>query len=208
MGRNNVRGPLLDHLDEIEAMCTTKDPTLKEIFEVFGPDGHYVLITFLTIPFLQPIPLPGLSTPFGFLIAAVTVLAYLKKSPWLPKRWAHRKISARTVCRIAESSERVFEKLTPVLHPRWRFLFKGPFRTISAALLIINAILLALPLPIPLSNALPAWMIAFQALAHLEDDGLFVILSYVQTAICFIYFGILAFGAGSGFNFLETKGFF
>lgn len=47
-------------------------------------------------------------------------------------------------------------------------------------LLILNSILLALPLPIPFSNALPAWMIFFQALGHLEEDGFFIVLSYYR----------------------------
>jgi hypothetical protein len=198
--QSHGRGPLLDHLDEIEAKCLEGDPTLKDIFDVFGPDGHYVLMTFLIIPFLQPVPLPGLSTPFGILMIVITALAYFKKPPWLPTRWAQKRISAKTVSRIAEGSERVFEKLTRILHPRWEFLFNEPFRALSAVLLIFNAALLALPLPIPFSNAIPAWMIAFQALAHLEEDGLFVALSYVQTALCLIYFFGVARGAWIGFE--------
>jgi hypothetical protein len=74
-------------------------------------------------------------------------------------------------------------------------------------LLILNAILLALPLPIPFSNAIPAWMILFQALGHLEEDGFFIVLSYIQTAICLIYFGLLAFGVSSGIELLGAKEF-
>ena len=69
-------------------------------------------------------------------------------------------------------------------------------------LLITNAVLLALPLPIPFSNAIPAWMILLQSLAHLEKDGLFIILPYVQTAVCVFYFLILAKGVGAGLNFI------
>jgi hypothetical protein len=69
-------------------------------------------------------------------------------------------------------------------------------------LLILNSILLALPLPIPFSNALPAWMIFFQALGHLEEDGFFIVLSYLQTAICLVYFVFLVLGVESGWQHL------
>lgn len=188
------RGPLLDHLDEIEDICSRGDVTLDSIFKIFGNDGHFVLIFFLILPFLQPIPLFGLSTPFGLLIAFVAYMSYLNRPPIVPRRWAIKKLPAATVLKIAEGSERVFEKLALILHPRWDLFFKEPLRLVNAILIIVNAILLALPLPIPFSNAFPAWMILFQALAHLEEDGLFIVLSYIQTAVCFVYFGLLVFG--------------
>lgn len=186
--------PLLDHLDEIEAQCHKGHITLKEIFDIFGTDGHSVLIFFLILPFLQPIPLFGLSTPFGLLIATVSGFHYLKKPPWLPKRWMNRELSTPTVLKISEGAEKIFRRISGFIHPRWNFLFKEPFRAISAVLVIANAILLALPLPIPFSNAIPAWMIFFYVLGELEADGLFVLLAYLQSLVCIIYFSALAFG--------------
>lgn len=198
------RGPLLDHLDEIEARCLNGDPTLRDIFDVFGPEGHYVLILFMVLPFLQPIPLFGLSTVFGTLIAIVAAFAYAKRPPWLPQKWISKKISSNAVSKIAESSERIFEKLAFLIHPRWKFFFKGFFRPLNTVLLILNAILLALPLPIPFSNAIPGWMIFFQALAHLEEDGFLIVVSYVQAVLCFVYFVFIAKGIGTG---IEAFGF-
>lgn len=196
------RGPLLDHLDEIEKKCLQTNPTLQDIIGTFGSDGHYLLILFLILPFLQPIPLFGLSTPFGILIAFVALQAYRLKPPWIPHKWRNKVIPSTTVSKIAEGSERIFEKLGFMLRPRWRFFFNGGFRPVNAALLIMNAALLALPLPIPFSNAIPAWMILFQALAHLEEDGLFIILSYVQSLACLIYFALLTKGVVSGAELL------
>lgn len=198
MNPNKSRGPLLDHLDAIEELCANRDPQLRDILQIFGPDGHYVLILFFILPFLQPIPLFGLSTPFGLLIAVITVLAFLGKPAWIPDRWAARTVKASTVSRIAEGSERIFEKLGFLLHPRMHYLFQGPFRILNVALVVFNAVLLALPLPIPFSNAMPAWMILFQTLAHLEDDGAFIIASYVQTVVSLLYFGFILLGIGAG----------
>jgi hypothetical protein len=199
--KSTGRGPLIDHLDEIEERCLKGDLSLQEIFDIFGSDGHYVLITFLILPFLQPIPLLGLSTPFGILIISVSVLAYLKKPPWIPKKWAQKQVSAKTASKIAEGSEKVFEKLTKILHPRLKFLFHGPLRTINMISLVLNAFLLALPLPIPFSNTIPSWAIALLALAHLEEDGLFVILSHLASIGCLVYFFSIAKGVEKGLGF-------
>jgi hypothetical protein len=197
------RGPLLDHLDEIESRCAKGDLSLQDIFDIFGNEGHYLTIMFLILPFLQPIPLFGLSTPFGLLIAVVAVFAYLKKPPRIPRRWAAKKIPAATVLRIAEGSERVFEKLSFILKPRWLHLFSQPFTIFSVILLVVSAVLLALPLPIPFSNAFPAWVILFQALAHLEKDGAFIIVSYIQFLLCLVYFAFVALGINVGVQSLS-----
>ncbi len=205
MSQNKRRGPFLDHLKIIEEKCEKEDLTLQNIFDILGPEGHFVLIAFLTMPFLQPIPLPGLSTPFGILSAVIAGLAYVGKPPWLPNRWATRKLPAKTILKIAAAADRIFEKLTFILRPRMKFFFAEPYRLVSTLLLITNALLLALPLPIPFSNALPAWMIVFQSLAYLEDDGLFILLSYLQSLICFIYFLYLYKGVAAGLEIFNVN---
>jgi hypothetical protein len=188
------KNPLLNHLEDIEKKCRKGDLNLQDIFDIFGPDGHCISILFFSLPFLQPIPLPGLSTPFGIIISIVGLLAYLEKSPIIPKMWATRRLPAKTVLLIAEGSEKIFKKVSFILHPRWLFLFEGPFRLINLMLLVMNAILLALPLPIPFSNTIPAWAIVFQTLGKFENDGLFIILSYLQTILCIFYFTLISIG--------------
>jgi len=198
MQSNQKRGPLLKHLDELERICSEGPVSLARISEVFGKEGHYLLIFFFILPFLQPIPLLGLSTPFGLIIAAVTYFAAMGKPPMIPAKWASKELPGSTVLKIAESSEKVVEKLSSFIHPRLSFLFMRPYKNLNSGILIVNAILLALPLPIPFSNAMPAWAVLFQALAHLEEDGALIILSYIQTLVCVIYFVALGLGA----NFL------
>lgn len=189
-----ARGPLLDRLDELEERCKHKDPTLKDIVEVFATDGHYVLILFLIIPFLQPIPLFGLSTPFGILIGMVAIFAYYKKSPWIPKVWGVKRLPSKTVSMVAEGSERIFEKLSFFFRPRWKTFLRGPFRSINTIVIVLSAFLLALPIPIPFSNAMPGWVILLQSLAHLEDDGALVLISYLQTIATLVFFFFISEG--------------
>ncbi len=190
-----ARGPLLDRLDELEEKCKSQDPSLQDIVDLFKIDGHYVLILFLIIPFLQPIPLFGLSTPFGILIGLVAVFAFYKKTPWIPKIWGLKRIPSKTVSLVAEGSERVFEKLSFLFKPRWKFFLRGPFRSLNTGVIVFSAFLLALPLPIPFSNTMPAWAILFQSLAYLEDDGALVIISYLQVVATVIFFFFISEGA-------------
>jgi hypothetical protein len=199
------RGPLLDYLDAIEDQCGRGDPRLGDLVRIFGADGHYVLTLFLLIPFLQPVPLMGLSGPFGLFIGFISILAYLGYPPFLPKRWSQKSLPASTVLKIAEGSERVFEKIRFLIRSRWPLFFSGPFVALNTSVIVLNAILLALPLPIPFSNAIPAWGILFQTIAQLEDDGFFVALSYLQTLLCVVFFTLLAVGAATGMEyFLAT----
>lgn len=203
MQKQQKRSPLLNHLDAIEELCAKQNPSLQQIIDIFGKEGHYLTLLFMILPFLQPIPLLGLSTPFGILIAVVAYFAYFKKPAVIPLKWGAKTLPAKTVLQIAETSEKVFEKISKIVHPRLPNLFKEPFRTISFLLIVINALLMSLPLPVPMSNSLPAWMIAINVLANLEEDGVLILISYFMSLVSFAFFVGIYFGAESGLHFLK-----
>lgn len=195
MDKKLKKGPLLQHLSALEERCkTTESMLIKDIFEVFGREGHYLFVLFLILPFLQPMPLFGLATPFGFLIAIVGLFAYLKKPAWIPNVIGNKKISRGTILKIISGAEIIFNKISFLVFPRMNFIFKEPFKTLNMILFVTNALLLTLPIPIPFSNAFPAWVILFQIIAHLEKDGLFMLLSYFQSLACAIYFSGVVWG--------------
>jgi hypothetical protein len=174
--------------------------TIKDLIVIFGTHGHYAFILFLTLPFLQPVPLLGLSVVFGGIISTVALFAHTKRMPHVPQRWQHKAIPQETTLKIIDLAKKIFQKLNCILKRRFVFLFHEPFRTISTGLFIFHSILLALPLPIPFSNFVPAVAILLLALAHLENDGLFVILAYLQTALSLAFFIVLAKGAWVSFE--------
>jgi hypothetical protein len=190
-------------LKSLQTTKSDKDISLKSTFDSFGPLGHYLLILFMILPFLQPVPLMGLSTPFGLMIAVLSFLSYFNKAPWLPKRWSQRAISKEFLGKVISGTEKIFNFLSRFIKERWPIFFKKPFDEIGTVFNIINAVLLALPLPIPFSNALPAWAIFFFALAKIEKDGLFVLISYLQTLFCYVYFLFIWKGASLSLNYLD-----
>lgn len=194
--------PLQAHLQVLEEECKSGDLTLSRLFQVFGNDSHYVIILFLILPFLQPIPLFGLSTPLGFLIAIVAWLAFVKKPPFVPLRWRQKLMPKEVILKIASGFTSLFDKISFLIHPRWGFLLDGPFRIVNTTIVIWNCFLLALPLPVPFTNTGPACVIFCMALASLEDDGLFVLLSYLFAILTIVYFGLIAGGLISGLGIL------
>lgn len=197
--------PLIVQLKSLEKRAHQNPLTIHDIFDTLGSEGHYVFIFFLILPFLQPIPMLGLSTPFGTLIAIVAWFAYRNKLPWMPKKWKSRHVPSSTIQHIVKGAEKILGKLSTIFKTRYSRLFRGPFRLINTFVIIINAILLALPIPFPFANAIPAWGVLFQALANIEDDGVLVIISYAQTLFCFLYFFILYKGAETGLEFLWQR---
>ncbi|MBK7962414.1 MAG: exopolysaccharide biosynthesis protein [Bdellovibrionales bacterium] len=62
---------------------------------------------------------------------------------------------------------------------RWLFCLEGRgFRLMNLLMVASLAFLLALPLPIPVSNTIPAIGIAFHSLAQLREDGVVVVIGY------------------------------
>lgn len=194
------KSPLQIHIIELEKVSEGRDLSLDEIVKILGGESHFVLILFFILPFLQPIPLLGLSTPFGFLIGLAALFSILNKPPYVPLRWRTKLINRHTVYKIAEGADKIFEKIGKVFKPRLKSLFQGPFRYINAFIIITNALLLALPLPIPFSNAVPAWVIFIHTVANLERDGAVAIFSYILSLASFAFFILIGYGAKIGIS--------
>jgi hypothetical protein len=70
-----------------------------------------------------------------------------------------------------------------------------------------SGLLLALPLPIPLTNTFPALTIILVAVGALERDGLFFLAGCVMFAVTVAYFSLLAFGGAHALESLTRATF-
>jgi hypothetical protein len=68
------------------------------------------------------------------------------------------------------------------------------FRFINWILVVVAGVLLALPLPIPFSNTVPAIVILLITFAQLEDDGFLALGGYAVSVVMSIFF--FSIGAG------------
>ena len=72
---------LLKAIELIEKESAHKSLTLGDLVDLLGDMGHGVLILLLCLFFLQPIPLPALSTPIGMIIIISATLQFLNQKP-------------------------------------------------------------------------------------------------------------------------------
>jgi hypothetical protein len=168
--------------------------TLAEFFALLSGRGHQLVILFLALPFLQPIPLIGVSTPLGFLIGVVGWLHYRDQAPWVPRRFQKLEISQRVLNRTVEVGQKFWQIADRLkMHPRWFFVLDTKiFRILNLLLVMSLGFLLALPLPVPFSNTVPAICLVIHSLGQIRRDGLLVVLSYFLCLVVGIFFWSVA----------------
>lgn len=169
---------------------------VEDVLATFGSRSHAFLILFFSIPFIQPIPLLGLSTPFGLAIMTLGIFLSLNKRPWLPKKILRKHIQPKLVASCCSTLIKFLNKTEKWIRPRYgNFVTANSTRVVNGVLIAIFAIFLALPLPVPFSNSIPAYFLILNALSWLEGDGRLLIVSYIVAIAGFVFFAGLGVGA-------------
>jgi hypothetical protein len=189
--------------ERLKAVADSLPPggvTLAEMGELVGQDGLLLLAAFLTIIFLVPVSIPGVSTVFGAAILLIGISRLLGRTLWLPKRIALRVLPADRL-RMGLSQGGVWlRRLDRVSRPhRLKWLASaGPVDTLNSCALITGAVLLMAPLGlIPFTNTLPALALLFLAVGLLQRDGLCILLGHLANLATIVYFILLIVGGSA-----------
>lgn len=167
--------------------------TLEDFLEITEDRGRLILCMILATPFLIPVSIPGSSIPFGIAIIFIGVSFLFNKS-LIPKPILRYELTKDTVIKILKGSISVLIKFEKVFKPRIQAITNSnSINYITGILLVFSAFLLMLPLPIPLTDTLPAYSIFLLSAGVLERDGYFIIISYALTLITAFYFGLIFF---------------
>jgi hypothetical protein len=171
--------------------------SLRELLERIGEQGLLLVCVLLTLPFLLPVSIPGVSTVFGLAIILIGVGVTLNRVPWLPRRILDRRLSTPHLRQAFERGARIVARFERLVRPRWLLLTRSATLNFAHGLaLILAGVLLLFPLGfVPFSNTLPGVAILFLSLGLLERDGLFIVLGYVMNAATLVYFGVLVASA-------------
>lgn len=162
--------------------------TVGEVVDKAAQAGFGFLVAVLS---LIAIPFVGLSTPFGLAIALVGMqLAIGRTRPWLPARARRRKLSMAMLDRILTMFARRMRWLAKSTRTRWPLLVTPKLVGVAIVLL---AMLLALPLPIPGSNLIFIVPLMIYAVGLLEGDGVWIVIGHVATLLDIGL--VIAFGA-------------
>ena len=190
-----LKRTLSSQLARLAARFADRPVRLGELTDVLQLRGYNALLLFLALPFVTPVPLPGFSTVFGLVIALLGMRMVLGQNLWLPKRITARELPARLVPKLLLTASHAFGRLEKLLKPRCFYPeFPLVFQRASGAIIVICGLLLLLPLPVPFSNAFPAFTILLLAAAGLGRDGAVFIAGCVQFIFCLGFFAALCLG--------------
>jgi hypothetical protein len=185
--------PLSSDLEALLASACGHPMTLEQLHGALRGRGVAMLLLLLALPFCF-LPIPGLSTPFGFAILLIGFRIACRQTPWLPQFILRRTISASQLQTVLNSALRFARIMEKVVRPRWHLWHHWPgSKTLIGLSIAAGGGLLLLPLPVPFSNTVPAWAIVFLTAGMMERDGLMVLLGHALTVAgwAFIIYGAL-----------------
>jgi len=170
-------------------LAAKSDPiSVKTLVNFVGLKGHFILIFLLAIPFLQPIPLLGLSSLVGLVIVLVCVNVLIGLKPWLPDFVLKRNVPAAKLLIVCKTARKLIGHIEHIIKPRAFFISEMPIlRHIVAIQIIFSALILALPLPIPGSNMIAALPIVLLCLGVLEKDGYLILIGMFSFLCCLLF---------------------
>lgn len=179
--------------------------TLRDLLAMMGESGLLLLCAFLSLPFLFPVSIPGVSTVFGAGIVLISAAITLNRLPWLPGKVADRRLESGKLRPVLERGVTFLRKIDRFFKPRMAGLTTGAVMNRVNGLVLMGAgLLLMAPLGlIPFSNTLPGVAILLLAAGISQRDGLVVLAGYVMVVLTIVYFAALAFlaySAGQSFN--------
>lgn len=173
--------------------------TLGELLEVFGDEGLLLLTMLLTLVFLIPVSIPGVSTVFGAAILLVGISRLLGRPLWLPARLMRKALPADKLRPGLAGGMVWVRRLETISRPhRLRMFVDGRAQSLVNNLaFILAALLLMAPFGfVPFSNTLPALALLFYAVGLIQRDGGAMLLGHLANIGTIIYFGVLIGGGG------------
>src|SRR5512145_1202411 len=89
-----AKASLGEKLERVIKNLPAKEVTLIEILDRIGHDSLMFLTLLLSLVFLVPVSIPGVSTVFGSAILMIGISRLFNRKLWLPKRIANRTIAS------------------------------------------------------------------------------------------------------------------
>ncbi len=191
--------PLGDRLQRIIATLDDSELTLGEMIRRIGGEGLLMLSMLLTVVFLIPVSIPGVSTVFGAALVLIGVSHLTGKPLWLPARLRDRHLPAEKLQAGLGRGLVWVRRLERVSRPgRLAALSQGRAMDIFNSLaFIFAALLLMAPFGfVPFSNTVPAIALLFYAIGLIQRDGVAILLGHLSTIGTVVYFSALIGGGG------------
>lgn len=191
--------PLGDQLQQAIDGLPPDQISLDALLDQVGPQGLLLLTALLTLVFLIPVSIPGVSTVFGAGILLVGVSRLLRRPLWLPTRLRQRQLPADKLRNALGRGMVWVARLQKVSRPhRLPMLVDSRIaETLNDAALVLGAVLLMAPFGfVPFSNTIPGLALLLLAIGLMQRDGVAVLLGHLLNGASIVYFGMLIGGGG------------
>ena len=188
-----------DRLTQVIQSLDTQALTLGQMLERVGTQGLLLFAALLTLVFLIPVSIPGVSTVFGAAILLIGVSRLLDRPLWLPARLRDRELPAERLRQMLGRGMVWVHRLERISRAhRLPSLAQGRAMDIFNSLaFIFAALLLMMPFGfIPFSNTLPGIALLFYAIGMIQRDGVAILLGHLGTIVTLVYFSVLIGGGG------------
>jgi len=172
---------LAEDVAQLTALADGQALPIGRVLDAMEDRGHALAFLLLAFPFVLPIPSLGMSGPIGFFLALSSLTLVRGAAPSVPPFLERRAIAWPALKALAAAVERTRRLRGGLLRPRLLALTRGPARAAVGLSLCGAAVILALPIPLPLSNFFPAAAILLLALGLLESDGLVLLAGHAAT---------------------------
>ena len=192
-------GSLGDQLEAIIAALPEDHLTLGQLLQVFGDEGLLLLTILLTLVFLIPVSIPGVSTVFGAAILLVGISRVFRRPLWLPAKLRARALPAARLRPALDGGLHWVRRLEKISKPyRLRGVVEGTLAGLFNNLaFILAALLLMAPFGfVPFSNTLPALALLLYAIGFIQRDGGAILLGHLANIGTIVYFSVLIGGGG------------
>ncbi len=188
-----------DRLDTVIGQLDGESVNLCDIIDRVGEQGLLLLAALLTVVFLIPVSIPGVSTVFGAAILLIGISRLSGRPLWLPRRLRARRLPAARVQAGLRRGMAWVRRVERVSRPhRLRALAEGRLvDLVNNLAFILAALLLMAPFGfIPFSNTLPGIALLFYAIGLIQRDGVAILVGHVASLATITYFAALIGGGG------------
>jgi hypothetical protein len=166
---------LIKALDDLRQL---PEITLGKIVEHVEGEALLIVCLVSILPFMQPIPIPGLSSILGMIVLLQGIGLMLWSKPLLTKRMKEVVISKekfdfiyKAAVKFSNFTSKISAYKHPITNTRVSHIFCG-------LAIILSAGFLSLPLPIPFSNLVPALSIFLICVGLLEEDIILLLIGF------------------------------
>ena len=168
--------------------------TLRSFLNLLGERGRLITCMVLAAPFLIPLSIPGTGIIIGTIILLTSLSIILDTSYLVPDFLLKREMSYKSLIKILDVCYRMLNFLEKYMRPRLLVMTnKKSSKMANNLFLVLCSILFITPLPVPLTDTLPAFGIFFLSVGILECDGYLILFGYFMVIITAVYFLLITF---------------